>query len=92
MRRKAAEAAMPLCNYSMAKINAGCGEATSRALVEGLRRCLLDTNRYVIASGAEGLMRLGPQGNGKSQSAKHVVLTKLVDKRWCPITNPASQF
>ncbi len=92
VRRKAAEAAMPLCNFAIAKINTGCGEATSRALVEGLRQCLLDTNRYVIASGAEGLMRLGPQGNSKSQSAKQVALAELVDKRWCPITNPASQF
>lgn len=92
VRRKAAEAAMPLCNCSIAKINTGCGEATSRALVEELRHCLLDTNRYVIASGAEGLMRLGPQGSSKSQSAKLAVLAKLVDKRWCPITNPASQF
>ena len=82
----------PRARRSEPQINAGCGEATSRALVEGLRHCLLDTNRYVIASGAEGLMRLGPQGSSKSQSAKLAVLAKLVDKRWCPITNPASQF
>ena len=145
VRRKAAEAAMPLCNSSMYEITAGCGEATLHALVDGLRHCLLDSNRYVIASGAEGLVPTTPviqslcscksfcshltdqqpsspedsghsvslflplvrqsfdtnvfspeqvrlAGQDKSQSAKQAVLTQLVDKRWCPITNPASQF
>jgi hypothetical protein len=105
VRRKAAEAMMPLANCDVAEIRACCGEATATALVDGLRHCLLDPNRYVLASGAEGLLRLGAQQQqrqrqeqqgmceGKaSASARQAVLTELVDKRWCPVTNPASQF
>ena len=84
VQRKAAEAAMALCNAG----DLG-GAESHRLLVSGLRQCLGDENRYVIASGAEGLRRLGAAGR---RPAVQSALEALVEQRWCPVTTPASQF
>ena len=75
----------------MALCNAGDlgGAESHRLLVSGLRQCLGDENRYVIASGAEGLRRLGAAGR---RPAVQSALEALVEQRWCPVTTPASQF
>ena len=84
VQRKAAEAAMALCNA--AELG---GDESHRLLVSALRQCLGDENRYVIASGAEGLRRLGAAGR---RPAVQSALEALVEQRWCPGTTPASQF
>jgi hypothetical protein len=89
VRRKAAEAMMPLCNVSPS-MSSGADAAANAALVKALWRSLDDPNRYVIASGAEGLVRLA--GSGLRRGAAKAALANLVDKRWCPVTTGTSQF
>ena len=84
VQRKAAEGAMALCNA--AELG---GDESHRLLVSALRQCLGDENRYVIASGAEGLRRLGAAGR---RPAVQSALEALVEQRWFPVTTPASQF